>query len=245
MQIRKLSIALSLLIVLLSLVSLAQPKKKGGKDAKETDTAAEATEANGDAGSAPAEPGDDLGPAPPKVERRDDKTSPSPLNPRANEFPDGSAAPPPAEYDRLIGDIAALRSRVSALTTTLFKSKLRVVVVTEGDEARITKLVVTLDDGVVYTAPDRFSAEDGKVVYEHAVAPGHHVVGVEIERYDARGRQFTTWQASKMSIVVPENKLLEAEVELEDDSDMAEDFPDDEDGEYELNVRLRAQVVDE
>lgn len=242
MHLRKLSVLVSLLVVFSALVALAQPKKKGDKEPEGKPASGEQA---GDAGAQPSDPGDDLGPPPPKVERRDEKTSPSPLNPRADEFPDGSVAPPPAEYDRLLGDIAALRSRVSALTTTLFKSKLRVVVQTDGDDARITKLVVTLDDGVVYAAPARFSAEDGKVVYEHAVAPGHHVVGVEVERYDARGREYTTWQASKMAIVVPENKLLQADLYVEDDSDMAEDFPDDQDGEYELNVRLRAQVVDE
>jgi hypothetical protein len=244
MQVRKLSVALLLLILLSALVALAQPKKAG--KGKEPETKPAAAAEDGDAGApAPAAEGDDdLGAPPPKLERKDERTSPSPLNPRADEFPDGGVAPPPAEYDRLLGDIAALRSRAAALTTTLFKSKLRVVVQTEGDDARITKLVVTLDDGVVYAAPAQFSAEDGKIVYEHAVAPGHHVIGVEVERYDARGREYKTWQASKLSVVVPESKLLLTEVEIEDDSDMAVDFPDDQDGEYELTVRLRARVED-
>ena len=176
--------------------------------------------------------------------RPDDKTKPSPLNPAANEFPDGGVKPPPPDYDKLLGEIAALRSRVAALTTTMFASKLRVIVQTDGDDARITKFVVTLDDGVVYSAPDRFVAEDEKTVYEHAVAPGHHVVGVEIERYDARGREYQTWQASKFTVVVPEGKVLEALMQVEDDSDMAVDFPDDQDGEYELNVKLRARVAE-
>jgi hypothetical protein len=244
MQSRKLSVLLLLVVLLSALVALAQPKKAGkGKEA-ETKSPPAADTADAGAPAPAGEEGDDLGPPPPKVEKRDDRTSPSPLNPRPEEFPDGGVAPPPADYDRLLGDIAALRSRAAALTTTLFKSKLRVVVATEGDDARITKLVVTLDDGVVYTAPAQFSAEDGRTVYEHAVAPGHHVVGVEIERYDARGREYKTWQASKLSVVVPESKLLVAEVELEDDSDMAVDFPDDQDGEYELSVRLRASVED-
>jgi hypothetical protein len=233
-------------IVLFALVALAQPKK-GGTAAKDADKKS-ASKDDKDKGAEPApsaEPGDELGEPPPKTaERPDEKTKPSPLNPRADEFPDGGAAPPPAEYDRLLGDIAALRSRVAALTTTMFKSKLRVAIETDGDDARITKLVVTLDDGVVFVAPDRFSAEDEKVVYEHAVAPGHHVLGVEIERVDARGREYKTWQTSKMSVVVPESKTLETLVTLEDDSDMAVDFPDDQDGEYELNVKLRAQVAE-
>src|SRR5690606_11722531 len=149
-----------------------------------------------------------------------------------------------AEYDQLLSDIAALRSRVAALTTTLFKSKLRIIVETEGDEARITSFVVTLDDGVVFSAPARFVAEDEKVVYEHAVAPGHHVIGVEIEREDTRGQQYKTWQTSKFSVLVPDSQLLETHMVVTDDSDMAEDFPEDEDGEYELEVRLRARVTE-
>lgn len=234
------------LVVLFAFVAFAQPKK-GAPPAKDADKKA-AEEKKDEKAPAAAPPGSaaaDLGEPPPKqVDRPDEKTKPSPLTPRANEFPDGGAAPAPAEYDRLLGDIAALRSRVAALTTTLFKSKLQVRVQTEGDNARISKFVVTLDDGVVYVAGDRFSADDEKPVYEHAVAPGHHVLGVEIERVDARNRQYKTWQSTKLSIVVPESKTVEARVELEDDSDMAVDFPDDQDGEYELNVSLRAKVVD-
>ena len=83
-----------------------------------------------------------------------------------------------------------------------------------------------------------------QVVYHHAVAPGQHVVGVEIERFDGRNRQYRTFQTSKFTVVVPENQTLDASVMLEDDSDMAEDFPDDQDGEYDLRVRLRAQVLE-
>ena len=146
--------------------------------------------------------------------------------------------------DKLLADIAALRSRVAAVTTTLFSSKLRVVVELDGDDARVQSFKITLDDGIVYAAPDRFTAGDPQVVYEHAVASGHHVVGVEIERYDARNREYRTFQTSKFSIVVPESKRLETSFTVEDDSDMADDFPSDQDGEYDLHVRLRAQVID-
>jgi len=137
-----------------------------------------------------------------------------------------------------------MRGRVAALTTSLFSSKLRVSVRTAGDDARIQGFVVTLDEGVVYRAQAGFIAEDDKIVYEHAAAPGNHVVGIEIERQDTRGASFRTWQVSRFAIQIPERKTLEASVRVEDDSDMADDFPDDKDGEYELGVRLRAKVVE-
>jgi hypothetical protein len=225
-------------------LSFAAPRKGVQKPA---DTSTVSDKAGADAGGAPPadRPADDLGTAPPpRPDAVDPKARASALNPRADELPDGGVALPPPDYDRLFGDIAALRGRVAALTTTLFASKVRVTLRSEGDNARISRLNVTLDDGVVFSAPARFSAEDERVVYEHAVAPGHHVLGVEVDRSDVRSNQYTTSQTTKLSIVIPEGKLVEASVELEDDSDIAEDFPDDQDGEYELAVRMRARVVE-
>jgi hypothetical protein len=215
-----------------------EAEKKAAKPEPDKATAAEPA-------AAPPVASDDLGAPPPKeVTEQRPEAKPSPLTPAPSEFPSGVAKPPPFEYDKLLGDIAALRSRVAALTTTLFASKLRVLVETRGDDARLVSFNITLDGGVVFAAPDRFSAEDERTVYEHAVAPGHHVVGIEVERYDARNKEYRTWQSSRFSVIVPESKLVNAHLLVEDDSDMAEDFPDDADGEYDLRVKLRARVED-
>jgi hypothetical protein len=142
-----------------------------------------------------------------------------------------------------MADIATLRARVAALATSLFSSKLRVYVRTDGDDAHIETFVVTLDDGVVFRSDPGFLAEDEKVVYDHALAPGSHVIGLEIERKDSRGPAFRTWQTSRFAIQVPERKTLEAIVVVVDKSDMADDFPDDQDGEYDLRIKLRAKVA--
>ena len=220
-----------------------EAKPDAGKGAKGEPDKADKPVAAGD--TAASSGSDDLGAPPPKdVAQQKPEQKPSPLTPKPEEFPSGVAKPPPFEYDKLLGDIAALRSRVAALTTTLFASKLRVVVETKGDDARLASLNITLDDGVVFAAPDRFAAEDEKTVYEHAVAPGHHVVGIEIERYDARNKDYRTWQSSRFSVVIPESKLVDAHLRIIDDSDMADDFPSDADGEYDLRIKLRARVVD-
>jgi hypothetical protein len=221
-----------------------EAKPDAGKSGKGEPEKADKAVGAGDA-AAPTSGTDDLGAPPPKdVAEQKPEQKPSPLTPAPAEFPSGIAKPPPFEYDKLLGDIAALRSRVAALTTTLFASKLRVVVETRGDDARLASFNITLDDGVVFAAPDRFSAEDERTVYEHAVAPGHHVVGVEIERYDARNKAYRTWQSSRFSVVVPENKLVDTHLTVVDDSDMADEFPSDADGEYDLRVKLRARVVE-
>jgi hypothetical protein len=229
-------------LLLLSLVALAQPNKRAAKAPEDKLAPAKPEKPDGKSEPVPGAGSDDLGgPPPPRAAGTAESSKPSPLNPEANEFSDGGT-PPPLEYDKLLGDIATLRSRVSALTTTLFASKVRVVVETRGSEARVASFTVTLDDGVVFAAPERFSAEDERIVYEHSVAPGHHVLGVDIERFDTRNKEYRTWQSSRFSVVIPESKLVDAHLVIQDSSDMGKDFPDDQDGQYDLRVRLRARV---
>jgi hypothetical protein len=149
----------------------AQPGKKAPAQKEEDRAKAEAgkgAKAEPEKADRPVAPGeatgttsgtDDLGAPPPKnISEQKPETKPSPLTPKPEEFPSGVAKPPPFEYDKLLGDIAALRSRVAALTTTLFASKLRVVVETKGNDARLASFNITLDDGVVFAAPDRLRA---------------------------------------------------------------------------------------
>jgi len=88
----------------------------------------------------------------------DESVRSSPLNPRPEEFPDGGAVMTSAELDKIIGEIAALRARVAVVSDTLFHSRVVLRVETRGDHARIAKLVVTLDEGIVYTPRPLVSA---------------------------------------------------------------------------------------
>lgn len=167
---------------------------------------------------------------------------PSPLNPRAAEFADAGPPISPAELERVMSDIAVLRGRVAAVSDTLFKSRIVVRLMSRGDHAKIAKLTVHLDDGVVYVAPRGFAAEDEITVYEHAVSPGRHVLGVAVERRDDRGDGYRTTDESRFIVDAPENQRVEATVRLDDDSDMAADFPSSQKGSYDVRVRVRVKA---
>ena len=167
---------------------------------------------------------------------------PSPLNPTPAEFPSTTPAPSTPQLDALLSRVAALRSRIAALASAMFSSKLRIEVRAGGDSVRLESLHVSLDGGVVYTAPPRSGFEQTETVYEHPVAPGQHVIGIAVERHDTRNPQFSTWQESRFVVLVPEKKLLWTRLELEDESSMAEDFTEDNEGKYQLRVKLIAEV---
>jgi hypothetical protein len=166
----------------------------------------------------------------------------SPLNPRPEEFPEGGPVATPPDLDKIMGDIATLRARVAAIGDVLFKSRIAIRIETRGDHAKIGKLALSLDDGVVYTAPAGFFADDEVTVYDHAVAPGRHVLIVDVERRDDRGETFRTGQQSRVTLDVPDNQRLETYIRIDDDSDMASDFPSSQKGSYDLRVRVRAKV---
>lgn len=181
-------------------------------------------------------------PAPVTREGGDGGVKASPLNPAPGEFANGSldAGAPSVDYDRLLGDIAALRARVAAVGDSLFHSRIGVAIETAGDHGKIARLTVAIDDGVVYTAPASFHADDLTAIYNHAVAPGRHAVTVEVERKDDRNDAFATTQKSRFIVEVPKDEQLDVEVKITDESTMGGDFPSDRSGRYELRVRAKA-----
>jgi hypothetical protein len=166
----------------------------------------------------------------------------SPLNPAPNEFSEAGPQVASVDYDRLLADIASLRARVAAVSDTLFHSRVAIAVETRGDHGRIQSMSVSLDDGVVWTSPASFRADDPTTVYEHSVAPGHHTVTLDVERRDDRNDIFRTSQRSRFAIEVPAEQRLVFELRVSDDSSMGADFPSDKKGEYELRVRARAEA---
>jgi len=234
-------------------IALAQPRSKPARATSRPKPAASAgTENPGEdksaapaaAASAAAAPASsDTGPvASPVADTTADGGKLSPLNPAANEFSEAGASPPSLDYDRLMTDIGALRARVAAVSDTLFHSRIAIAIETTGDHGRIAALSVSLDDGVVWTSPAAFRPEEATTVYDHAVAPGHHAVTVDIERRDDRNDTFRSAQRSRFIVDVPADERLSVDLKLWDDSGMGGDFPSDKSGQYDLRVRARAKA---
>jgi hypothetical protein len=189
----------------------------------------------------PAAPATTAGAIPPPPTESADGGKLSPLNPAPSEFSDAGPPVMTVDYDRLLADIGALRARVSAVSDTLFHSRIAVSLQTSGDHGRVASVNVSLDDGIVWTSPPGFRAEDATTIYDHALAPGHHAVTVDVERRDDRNDAFRSTQRSRFVVEVPADQRLGVELKLWDDSNMGE-FTSDKKGSYELKVRMRAKA---
>jgi hypothetical protein len=216
-------------------VALAQPR--GAKPAR----AAAAPSPPASAGPTAATTAD-LPPPPPPADLGDGGARMSPLDPAPTEFSDAGAVAGAIDYDRLLADVASLRARAAAVSDALFHSRLVISLETRGDHGRIAALSVGLDDGTIWTAPTAFRAEDATQVYDHAVAPGHHALTIDLERRDDRDDTFRSSQRSRFIVDVPADSRLAVEVRLGDDSSMGGDFPGDRKGAYDLRVRAVARA---
>ena len=203
---------------------------------------ASATAAAPAAPAASSEVGSPPPPPPPPSDLNDAGVRMSPLNPAPNEFSDAGPAAASLDYDRLLADVASLRARAAAVSDMMFHSRMAISIETSGDHGRIAALSVGLDDGTVWTAPSPFRAEDATQVYDHAVAPGHHAVTIDVERRDDREDAFRTSQRSRFIVDVPADMRVLLEVKLWDDSSMGADFPGDKKGTYDLRVRAYAKA---
>ncbi len=223
-------------------VAFAQPRRGHGGSRSQTRPTSEAsTDESSGAGSKE----DDAGPVPAPMTAGggdDGGVRPSPLNPAPNEMPGYAVVDAGnVDYDRLLGDIAALRARVAAVGENLFHSRVALFVETDGSHAKIGKLTVAIDDGVVYSAPSgTFHAEDMTPIYEHSVAPGRHAITIDVARRDDRNDAFRNEQRSRFTVDVPRDEELTVEIEVDDYSGMGDDFPSDKKGKYDFRVKVKA-----
>jgi hypothetical protein len=237
-------------------VALAQPRGRAGVKPKPK-TAADADAPPVEDTAALPVPGSqapvgasvlDGGPVPApqvRVDLGDGGVKLSPLNPMAPEMPSTTPVPPAplsVDYDKLVGDIAALRARVAAVGDSLFVARIALAVETDGSHAKVGRMTVSLDDGVVYAAPANFHADDPQTIYDHAVAPGRHAVSIDIDRTDDRDETFKDGQHARFIVEVPPDNRLDVTLRLGDDSNMGGKFTSDRSGKYDVRVRMKASA---
>lgn len=154
------------------------------------------------------------------------------------ELPDLS--PLQQAYTALMDDLVQARSRVAVLGQQLFETKVRVRVHDRtGGDVNLTSFAVRLDGAPVFRADSGGVGADARRVFEGFAAPGPHVLIVEAEQRARAddGYRYTLSDSYRFEVV--RGQLTVVTIVLDDDSDIAEDFEDDGEGEYEVRTRVR------
>jgi len=138
------------------------------------------------------------------------------------------------------------RARIATLGRSLFRTKIRIDVQDRsGDDQSLARIAVMLDGAPVFRAQGaEFNGEDGKRVFEGFAAPGPHTVTVEVEMRarDGDTYRYTLRDAYRFEVI--RDKMTEVVVVLDGESEIAEDFADDGEGEYDVRTRFRVATRD-
>jgi hypothetical protein len=148
------------------------------------------------------------------------------------------------ELSALMDELVQARTRAALLGKTLFKTVTRVYVQNlAGDDAVLSKAVLKLDGAPIFRGDAAaIRGDESRQVFEGFIAPGPHVLTAEIEVNSRTDAAYGYSLRESYKFQALRDKRNELSLVLRDDSDVASEFPDDQDGEYDVRMRLRVRT---
>jgi len=148
------------------------------------------------------------------------------------------------EYLSLRDQLFRSRARAAAVASSLYSSKLRILLdYGSGRFYTVTRATVRLDGANVYDDAQGAIASDRAPRWHGFVAPGRHQITVRIEATGKDDRRFSTSLESSFTVQAPAGKDLLVKCVAVDDGDIAYQWQRSEQGNYRLRLDVAVQSV--
>lgn len=146
-----------------------------------------------------------------------------------------------SDWSTLMDDMVSARQRVATLGEELFHTRMAVTVQDRaGDDQLLGRFALELDGTPIFHSDGEIEGGDeGRQVFEAALAPGPHELTVELEQAAQEGGEYRYSQRDTFRFIVVRDRRTEITIVLEDDSDIARSFPSGGEGRYEIRTRVR------
>jgi hypothetical protein len=138
-------------------------------------------------------------------------------------------------------ELVQARARAGVLAKALFRSQLAVEVVRRADAQRLSHVTLRLDGTPVHDSDGSALARDRATLFTGYVAPGMHELSVELSEAAKENASFGYTRRETFRIELKKDRRTAVELVLRDDSDMAEEAADGDDGSYDLHTTLRVR----
>ncbi len=186
-------------------------------------------------------------PAPetPAASQTEAATTPAATMPAASAIAEGAgeARAVREELSSVMDALVSARARAALLGKSLFETRVRVVLVNEAAEDQaLGKVALFLDGNPIFRGEGSALNAEGAKLFEGYAAPGPHVLKVVIEQRSRHDDNYRYSQESALRFTVLREHLTDLKLVLDDDSDIAEDFADDQEGEYDVRLRLEVHA---
>jgi hypothetical protein len=147
------------------------------------------------------------------------------------------------ELASVMDELVSARARAGMMARALFRTALSVDVVRRADAQQLGHLALLLDGAPVHDSDGSTLARDRARMFEGHVAPGMHELSVEVDERDRASGLFGYQRSERYRIEVKEGRRTEVTLILRDDSDMAEQVAEGDEGTYEVETELRVRYA--
>jgi len=171
------------------------------------------------------------------------------IEPRTPEATAPAAPPPPdvsalsSELSAVLDELIQARSRASILAKSLFRTRIDINVLRRADDQQLLHVKLALDGVPVHESDGAALAGSEAHLFSGFVAPGVHEISVEISEQARENATYRYSRAERFRIETKKDTSTQVDVLLRDDSDMAEELPEGDDGKYEVSTRVRVTPI--
>ena len=136
------------------------------------------------------------------------------------------------------------RARAAVLGKALWKTTVAIEIDNRAGEDQVAvKVSLWLDGAPVWSGDGSALSDPERRLYSGFIAPGQHVLTYEVEQRARADEKYRYTQRASHRFSALKQRRTELRLVLDDDSDIAEDFADDEEGEYDVRARLQVRAI--
>lgn len=171
------------------------------------------------------------------------------IEPRAASAVPPAAPPPPdvsalsSELSEVLDELIQARTRASVLAKSLFRTRIDINVLRRADDQQLIHVKLALDGVPVHESDGAALASAEAHLFSGYVAPGVHEISVEVSEQAKENATYRYTRAERFRIEIKKDTSTQVDVLLRDDSDMAEELPEGDDGKYDVSTRVRVTPV--
>ncbi|MDB4972058.1 MAG: Outer rane autotransporter barrel [Myxococcaceae bacterium] len=143
------------------------------------------------------------------------------------------------ELAAVMDELVSARARAGVLARSLFHTELRVEVGRRARAQNLLHVVLRLDGVPVHESEGAALSSGHAQLFSGYVTPGRHELAIELTEAGKDDASYGYTRSERYRVEVKKDRRTRVQLLLRDDSDMAEEAAEGDEGEYQIDTTVR------
>jgi hypothetical protein len=185
--------------------------------------------------------------APPTADKGKAESTQPAATPEAESAPPAEAPRGPdvsalrKDLSAVLDELTQARARASSLVKALFGTRVSVSVARRADDQRLSRIILRFDGVPVHDSEGTAIAREEARLFDGFAAPGVHELTIVVSEASPKKPDYSYTREEKFRFEIKKGTATKIRVLLRDKSDMAEELPEDDEGEYHVETTVRVE----